>query len=216
MGEKIAHRHTYSRRATRRGLCPLALPGAGWGGGGAAHFLSWPAGGAVGSRSAATREWGKALPPPGGHPPAGTQAREENPASPRAESEEGQFGRKEEGRRRQESGRLQTSGALRRGPGPRPPAALRSLGSARSAEPAAGASGDKPGPSAAGSPRKATGALEHSSRAGCAHFCGSCRPHRLPGGGERGPDQRRGSDPERSAAAALWAAPELGWAARLR
>lgn len=147
-------------------------------------------------------ERGKALPPPGGHPPAGTQAREENPASPHAESEEGQFGRKEEGRRRQESGRLQTSGEWRRGPGPRPPAALRSLGSARFAEPAAGASGDKPGPSAAGSPRRATGTLEHSSRGGCADFCGSCRPHRLPGGGERGPDQRRGSDPERRAATA--------------
>lgn len=58
VGEKTANRHTYSRRATWCCLCPLALPGAGvglWGGwGGAAHFLSWPAGGAVGSRSAAT------------------------------------------------------------------------------------------------------------------------------------------------------------------
>lgn len=135
-------------------------------------------------------------------PPAGTQAREENPASPHGESEEGQFGRKEEGRRCQESGRLPTSRELRGGPGTRPPAALRSLGSSRFAEPAAGASGDKSGPSAAGSPRRATGTLEHSSRGGCADFCGSCRRHRLPGGGEKCRDQRRGSDPERRAAAA--------------
>ena len=53
----------------------------------------------------------------------------------------------------------------------------------------------------AGSPRRATGTLEHSSRGGCADFCESCRPHRLPGGGKKCPDQRRGSDPERRATA---------------
>lgn len=89
------YRHTYSRRAAWCCLCPLALPGAGVGGLPRISCSGRQVARLVHDQPPPER--GKALPPPGGRPPAGTQAREENPASPHRESEEGQLGGRKRG-----------------------------------------------------------------------------------------------------------------------
>lgn len=57
---------------------------------------------------------GKALAPPRGRPPSGTQAQEENPAQSRREREEARPGRKKGGRPLLRSRALQTSGEMHR------------------------------------------------------------------------------------------------------
>lgn len=186
------YRHTYSRRLCGAVFVRLGLPG--WSRG----CRAFPV---VAGR---WRGWVHDQPPPererrfhspGGRPlPAGTQAREENPASPHRESGGGAVGRKEE-EKSSESGRLPTSGELRRGPGTRPPAALRSLAALGFLSPRPG-HGGQTWPSAAGSPRRPHRDTEHSSRGGCADFCESCRPHPcLPWRRQEVSGPARGSDP---------------------
>lgn len=81
----------------------------------------------------------------------------------------------------------------RRGPGPGPPAALRSLGSAQLAAPASGASGDKPGPSAAWAPRRPTVTPAAPRRGRLRGFLRVLSLTTVYWGGESCPDQPRGA-----------------------
>lgn len=98
----------------------------------------------------------KGLPPPGGRPPSGTQAPEENPARSPREPQEARPGRQEGGTpplRPTPRKRLQRCTEPRWGPIPGPPATLLSQDGAQVAAPAARVWGTDPGQVAPALPR---------------------------------------------------------------
>lgn len=163
---------------------------------GAARCRLWPAGGAVGSRRA-TAGAGRELLPPRCRPPAGTQAREKNPALPWRETEEGQPGSLGGG---QVGGLVSNRGpfklpekctGMRQGPVPRAVGCVAVAG--RRSGGCTGGRGIGGQTSGACVPRRSAGTPAAPRQRQLRGFLGVLSPTTISGGGESCGDPRRGA-----------------------